>query len=89
MCRSEAGEREKRKCARDYGKGKRGARLFPPPIVAWSLSIFRLLLYLLGYPAEVFAEERVTALFCSSLIMRLHEDLSVVLEIQDWGENLR
>ena len=88
MCRREAGEREKRNCAGDDGKVKRGWPLFPPPTFSCALSIFRLLLSLSGYPAEVFAKERVTTRFCSSLIMRLHEDLSIVLEIQNWGENL-
>ena len=36
----------------------RGSRLFPLPIVPRALSIFRLLLFLLGYPAGSSAEER-------------------------------
>ena len=44
------------------GRGKREerpSRLFPPPIVPRALSIFPLLLFLLGHPAEASAEERV------------------------------
>ena len=52
--------------AGDNGKGKRDERprfrIFPLPIVPRGLSIFSLLLFLLGYPAEAFAEERVTGL---------------------------
>ena len=36
----------------------RGFHLFPLPIVPRALSIFRLLLFLLGYPAGASAEER-------------------------------
>ena len=36
----------------------RDFRLFPLPIVPRALSIFRLLLFLLGYPAGAYAEER-------------------------------
>ena len=52
--------------AGDYGKGKerRKAPLphFPSSHRPPRASIFSLLLFLLGYPAEAFAEERVTGL---------------------------
>lgn len=44
--------------------GKRLSRLLPPPIVPCTLSIFRLLQYLFGYPAEVWwRESHNTVLF--------------------------
>ena len=52
--------------AGDNGKGKERRKaslpLFPLPIVPYALSIFRLLLFLSGYPAGSFAEESVTGL---------------------------
>ena len=53
LCCREAGER-KREPGNDgkwhARRDKRGPRLFPLPIVPRALSIFRLLLFLLGYP---------------------------------------
>ena len=52
---------KKRKCAGHNGKGKgrrKVPRLFPLPIVPLALSIFRLLLLLLGYPKEASTEKR-------------------------------
>ena len=53
----------KRKRAGHDGKGKQReeafTRLFPLSIVPWALSIFLLLLFLLGYPSGISAEERV------------------------------
>ena len=57
MCSREAGEKEKRKHARDDGKGKKES-LFPFPSFS-ALSIFRLLLFSLGYPARASTAERV------------------------------
>lgn len=58
MCSRETGEKEKRKHARDDGKGRKRGSLFPLPIVPLALSIFQLLLFSLGYPARTSAEER-------------------------------
>ena len=50
-------------CCREAGeKEKESARGPPHPIVHPALSIFRLLLILLGYPAGAFAKEREWAL---------------------------
>ena len=54
------GERETESERGTMGRGKREARprsrFFPLSIVPRALSIFSLLLFLLGYPAGVFAE---------------------------------
>ena len=55
------GEREKQKVRGAQWEGereKKGPRLFPFPIVPLALSIFRLLLLLLGYPKEASTEKR-------------------------------
>ena len=55
------GEREKKKVRGAQWEGereKKGPRLFPLPIVPLALSIFRLLLLLLGYPKEASTEKR-------------------------------
>ena len=52
---------KKRKCAGHNGKGKgrrKVPRLFPLPIVPLALSIFRLLLLLVGYPKEASTKKR-------------------------------
>ena len=53
----EAGEKEKRKHARDDGKGNKES-LFPFPSFP-ALSIFRLFLFSLGYPARASTAKRV------------------------------
>ena len=54
-----AGEREKESARGMMGRGKRkSSRLFPLPIVPRAISIFRLLLFLLGCLAGASAEER-------------------------------
>ena len=59
LCHREAGEKEKESAQGTMGKGKKEERrLFPLPIVLRALGIFRLLLFLLGYPAGASAEER-------------------------------
>ena len=57
MCGREAGEKEKRKHARDDGRGRRES-LFPFPSFP-ALSSFRLLVFSLGYPAGASTAERV------------------------------
>ena len=52
-------EKRKKKARGGQWEGEREeARIFPLPIVPRALSIFRLLLFLLGYPAGVSAEKR-------------------------------
>ena len=55
------GEREKKKVRGVQWEGereKKGPRLFPFPIVPLALSIFRLLLLVLGYPKEASTKKR-------------------------------
>ena len=58
----EGWEKEKESVRGTMGRGKREerppSRLFPLPIVPCALYIFRLLLFLLGYPAGPSTEER-------------------------------
>ena len=58
-------------CCREAGeKEKESARGPPHPIVHPALSIFRLLLILLGYPAGAFAKERGWALLKKNEILK-------------------
>ena len=57
MYRREAGEREKESARGTMGRGIRKSEVFPFSHRA-PLSIFRLLLFLLGYPAGASAEKR-------------------------------
>ena len=66
------GEREKKKVRGAQWEGereKKGPRLFPLPIVPLALSIFRLLLLLVGYPKEASTEKR--GFFCK---LSIHHD---------------
>ena len=54
----EAGEREKKARGGQWEGERKEARFFPLPIVPRALSIFRLLLFLLGYQAGASAEKR-------------------------------
>ena len=58
LCCREAGEKEKDSARGTMGRGREKRGPFPLPIVPRALSIFRLLLLLLGYPAGASAEER-------------------------------
>ena len=58
LYRREAGERKKNARGGQWEGEREEARFFPLPIVPRALSIFPLLLFLLGYPAEASAEER-------------------------------
>ena len=54
LCRREAGEKGKESARGTMGRGRReSSRLFSLPIVPRAPSIFRWLLFLLGYPASV------------------------------------
>ena len=58
LCHREAGKKKMGSAQGTMGKGKKEERrLFPLPIVPRALGIFRLLLFLLGYPAGASAEE--------------------------------
>ena len=57
LYRRDAGEKEKESARGTMGRGKEKARFFPLPIFPRALSIFRKLLFLLGYSAGASAEK--------------------------------
>ena len=78
-------EKKKRKCAGHNGKGKgrrKVPRLFLLPIVPLALSIFRLLLLLLGYPKEASTEKG--GFFCT-LSIHHHDHDSWTPKMVDQG----
>ena len=51
LCCGEAGEKEKKRARGTMGRGKRGSRRFPLPIVPRALSIFSIIDILMGIPS--------------------------------------
>ena len=72
-------EKEKQSARGTMGRKreKRGSRLYPLPIVLLALSIFRLLLFSLGYLAGASAEERELSLviYCFNVTPNAHISL--------------
>ena len=58
LCRREAREKEKESARGTMGREKREETPFPSSLVPRALSIFSLLLFLVGFPAGASAEER-------------------------------
>ena len=67
LYRREAGERKKKARGGQWEGEREEARFFPLPVVPRALSIFRLLLFLLGYPSGSLCGEERFILSCKSL----------------------
>ena len=79
LYRREGWREGKRKRAGDDGKGKETKRLFPPPIAPCALSIFRFLLFSLGYPFPPSQAAEVHFFYWSASIFFIDHEYCYIL----------